>query len=310
MKRIAFEPSNSWLKRCCDNGVLLVQTGWNTILRHGRNTDDDENPKIIRGSFKRQYGRKALERTGASGFDFNIKEEEARNYFEAVLLPEDDGKEIELVLSHWDFEKLETLQSRLEGTYSFFRNGKPINCTVKKTIGLLEGEGSYLLAKKNGRLNPGKTFVVEIGFGSVEFWVIDSSGTPEGEAITEFGVYRLADSIADDDNTRILFGVTAGEKPDIARISALLKGVTPEDAIDLNVWKSIRKRHVMDWVKAFNAYLTKRFASEVRNAGTIVLTGGGAEILRPVFEKSPKFYIPHNAQTASVTGAFHYVGRE
>jgi hypothetical protein len=151
--------------------------------------------------------------------------------------------------------------------------------------------------------------VIEIGFGSSEFWMFDRSGNPEGDPITEFSVSRLVESIANDDNTRILFGVAVGEKPDTPRISALLREATPEDSIDLNTWKSIRKRHVTEWAKAFNAYLAKHYAREIRSAGTVILTGGGAEILRPAYSNVPKFHIPHNAQTASVTGAFHFGGR-
>lgn len=309
MKRIAFEPSNSWLKRCCDNGVLLVQTGWNAPARNGRKVDDNENPTVVSGNLKRQYGRKALSRTGATCFDFSKKEDEARRFLEAILLPDDDGQEIELIVSHWDAATLDGLQSKLKGDYSVLRNGHKINCRVKETIGLFEGEGTYLATKAAGDLNPGNTLVIEVGFGSSEFWMFDRHGNPEGDPITEFSVSRLVEAIANDDNTRVLFGVAVGEKPDTPRISALLKGVSPEDAIDLNTWKSIRKRHVTEWAKAFSAYLTKHYAREIRAAGTVVLTGGGAEILRPYFTNVPKFFIPHNAQTASVTGAFHFGGR-
>jgi hypothetical protein len=309
MKRIAFEPSNSWLKRCCERGTLLIQAGWNSPPRNGRKTDDNENPTVVSGNLKRQYGRKALSRTGASCFDFSKKEDEAQRFLEAVLLPEDDGQDIELVVSHWDATTLDSLQDRLKGDYTVIRNGHKISCRIKETVTLFEGEGTYLAAKAAGNLNPGDTLVIEIGFGSSEFWMFDCHGNPEGDPITEFSVSRLVEAIANDDNTRILFGVTAGEKPDTPRISALLKGASAEDAIDLNVWRSIRKRHVTEWAKAFNAYLTKHYAREIRTAGTIVLTGGGAEILRPVYSKVPKFHVPHEAQTASVKGAFHFGGR-
>jgi hypothetical protein len=309
MKRIAFEPSNSWLKRCCEGGTLLIQAGWNSPARGGRKVDDNENPIVISSGRKRQYGRKALSRTGASCFDYQKKEEQARAFLEAVLLPSDDGADIELIVSHWDAERLTELQEQLAGTYSITRNGHQINCTVGKTIGLLEGEGTYLGCKAAGNLAPGATLLVEIGFGTTEIWIFDPQGNPEGQAITEFSVSRLVSAIADDENTRILFGCASGETPDTPRISALLKRVSAEDAIDLKSWASIRKRHTIDWAKAFNAYITKHYAREIRAAGTIVLTGGGAEILRPAFEKIPKFYIPANAQVSSVQGAYHFGGR-
>jgi hypothetical protein len=306
MKRVAFEPSNSWLKRCCESGTLLIQAGWNSPSRNGRKTDDNENPTVVSGNLKRQYGRKALSRTGASCFDFSKKEDEARRFLEAVLLPCDDGQDIELVVSHWDAEVLHTLKDRLKGEYSVLRNGHKINCRVRETIGLFEGEGTYLAAKAEGNVSPGDTLVIEVGFGSSEFWLFDRDGNPEGDPITEFSVSRLVEAIANDDNTRILFGVATGEKPDTPRISALLRGATPEDAIDLNTWKSIRKRHVAEWAKAFNAYLAKHYAREIRSAGTIIITGGGAEILRPYFSAIPKFHVPLDAQTASVVGAFQH----
>jgi hypothetical protein len=294
---VSFEPSHSWLKRADSEGVLTIQAGYR-LNPQGRNRTDDENPLIVFEGQKRLYGAIACQGAHESPLNHR-KEANPRMGFAACLRPSDDGKDLTVIVSHWDESVGAQIAQSLTGPYSVTRNGHQIHCNVKEAYAQLEDQGTYQLMKP--QLKPGKTLLIGSGHGTSQEWFVDSDGYFRGESTENLAVMKLVQMIANDQAVRAA-ALRLGEQtvnPDLVAQS-LRSGQF--GSLPTEHWEAIRDRYVGQWYEGFKNYLLKVHGPELQSTANIVFSGGGAELLR---SRVGKFaMIPTNAQTASVRGAY------
>jgi hypothetical protein len=299
---VSFENSNSWLKRHDDEGTLVIQAGFTEqigMMAKG----DNENPIVINKTSKRWYGSRAClgQHTRIHGRD---KVGTARDAFAACLRPSDDGRDLIVIASHWDYENLESLKGALEGQYNITRNGETIKCTVTKVLPVLEGLGSYEAVKP--KLEAGYSLLIELGFGTAEEWLIDESGEViDGKPVTALGVSKLVDSIAADPSVKAGLGITSNSvSVNLSLISAGLQSETL-GKLAPDQWKAIKRKHVNAWFETIQAHISTQYESQSQNLVNLILTGGGAALLKTVKPDVIEFFtIPDRPQVASVIGAY------
>jgi hypothetical protein len=299
---VSFENSNSWLKRHDDEGTLVIQAGYTEsigMMAKG----DDENPIVINGSSKRWYGARAClgNHNRIHGRD---KVQTARDAFAACLRPSDDGRDLIVIASHWDYENLESLKTALKGQYSITRNGVKIQCTVTQVLPVLEGLGSYEAVK--GRLDHGYSLLIELGFGTAEEWLIDESGeVVDGRPVTALGVSKLVDTIAADPTVKAGLGIASNSTSvNLSLISAGLQAETL-GKLSAEQWKAIKRKHVTAWFEMIQAHISTQYESQSQNLVNLILTGGGAALLKSIKPDVIEFFtIPDRPQVASVVGAY------
>jgi hypothetical protein len=299
---VSFENSNSWLKRHDDEGVLVVQAGYSEnpgMMARG----NDENPIVLTSTSKRWYGSKAClgDHKRIHGRD---KIETARDAFTACLRASDHGRDLIVIASHWDFENLESLKAALIGQYSVTRNGEKIQCTVTQVLPVLEGMGSYAAVKP--KLEAGYSLLIELGFGTAEEWLIDESGeVVDGKPVTALGVAKLVNSIAADPTVKAGLGITSNSTSvNLSLISAALQSETL-GKLAPDQWKAIKRKHVNAWFETIQAHISTQYESQSQNLVNLILTGGGAALLKSVKPDVIEFFtIPDRPQVASVIGAY------
>ena len=298
---VSFENSNSWIKRHDSDGTLIVQSGYRE--NPGKVFDkDNQNPVIaIDGRAPRWYGSKACDgrHTAIHG---RSKVETARDSFAACLQVGDDGRDLIVVASHWDDDDFPALKKVLLGNYSVVRNGHDIKCQVTQVITTLEGIGSY--HSVSHRLKSGKTLLIELGFGTAEIWVIGADGkVSNGAPVDSLGVFNLANAIAAEPVIRNLLQDSSGNV-NRSLVSAALKEPTL-GKLSESQWQAIKAKHSNEYLKQLQAFIKTNYAEQSQSLSNIVLTGGGAALLRSIQPKVDQvFIIPEKPQTASVTGSY------
>ena len=299
---VSFENSNSWLKRHDDEGTLVIQAGYTEsigMMAKG----NDENPIVISGSSKRWYGSKACldDHKRIHGLD---KIGTARESFTACLRPSDHGRDLIVIASHWDYGDLTDLKTALTGQYKVHRNGKEIQCTVTQVLPVLEGLGSFEVVKS--KLEPGYSLLVEVGYGTAEEWLLDESGeVVDGNPVTALGVAKLVTSIAADPSVKAGLGITSNSTSvNLSLISAALQSETL-GKLSAEQWRAIKRKHVNAWFEMIQAHISTKYESQSQNLVNLILTGGGAALLKSVKPDVIEFFtIPDRPQVASVIGAY------
>jgi len=300
-KLVSFENSNSWIKRHDIEGTLLIQATFSenpSPMAKG----DDENPIVVTSSSKRWYGSRASI-GNHSRIHGRSKIETARDSFTACLRPSDHGKDLIVIASHWDFKNLSDLEPALKGQYSVIKNGESIQCTVVKVLPILEGMGSYYGLQP--QLEDGSSLLIELGFGTAEEWLIDDRGeVVDGRPVTALGVSKLVDTIANDPTVKAILGADGSTSINLSMISAGLRSDTC-GKITANQWLPIKRKYVSAWFETIQAYISTQYESQGQNISNVILSGGGAALLKAIKpEVSEYFTIPANPQISSVVGAF------
>lgn len=300
---VSFENSNSFIKRHCDEGTLIIQAGFTESISM-MSKGDNENPIVISGSSKRWYGSRAClnVHTRIHGRD---KIQTARDAFTACLRPSDHGRDLIVIASHWDYQNLNALKSALSGRYSVIRNGEKIECTVTQVLPILEGLGSYYAVKP--KLDHGHSLLIELGYGTAEQWVLDSSGeVVDGNPVTALGVAKLVDSISADPTVRSGLGISNNSTSvNLSLISAGLQSETL-GKLSAEQWKAIKRKHVNAWFETIQAHVSTQFESQSQNLVNLILTGGGCALLLSVKPEIVEYFtIPNHPQIASVVGAYN-----
>ena len=299
---VSFENSNSWLKRFDDEGILVIQSGYSESIDDVV-TGDDANPIVIVGSGRRWYGSKACQghHTRIHGRD---KVGTARESFTACLRPSDDGRDLIVIASHYNSRELKDLKAALEGQYKVIRNGEEIRCRVTQVLPVLEGMGSYEAVKP--KLEPGNTLILEIGYGTVEGWLIDNSGDIYGgRPGTDLGVSKLVDRLSKDATARSGLGLVSGKSANLSTISAGLQAETL-GKLSIDQWSALKRKYINSWFDEIQSHIGLSYEAELQNVANLVLTGGGAALLKSVKPDVIEFFtIPDRPQVASVIGAYN-----
>jgi hypothetical protein len=305
---VSFENSNSWLKRHDEQGTRVIQAGYRENPADAAHSDD-ENPIVINGNQKRWYGAIACQGAHVRSFE-RSKIETARNSFAACLRPDDDGRDLAVIASHWNGLEFSGLEQALKGQYRVIRNGAEIRCTVTQVRTILEGLGSYHTVID--RLNPGQTFLCEIGFGTAEEWVIDDDGrVVDGRPVTQLGMLNLVNAIAADPTVRNVLGNgDASMTVNLSVISAALQKPTLGRIGEAN-WSAIKSKYAHEFYQSLRGYLRSTYGQQLQSMDNLILTGGGAALLASLVPDLTEFFtIPDRPQTASVRGAYrHALGR-
>jgi hypothetical protein len=301
---VSFENSNSYLKRHDESGTLVIQAGYRENPTDSAHSDD-ENPIVITGNQRRWYGELPCRGVHARSFE-RSKIETARNSFAACLRPDDHGRDLAVIASHWNKNEFGLLQQALKGQYRVIRNGHEIRCNVTEVQPILEGMGSYHAVAD--RLNPGQTFLLELGFGTAEEWIIGENGrVNDGRPVTQLGILNLVNSIANDPTVKQTLGngdssltvnlcaISAGlQKPSLGRISE-------------NSWGAIKRKYATEFYQSLKGYLRTTYGQQLQSMDNVILTGGGAALLASLVPDLAEFFtIPDRPQTASVRGAYSY----
>lgn len=296
---VSFEPSHSWLKRADSEGVLTIQAGYR-MNPTGRNRTDDENPLIVFDGQKRLYGAIACQGVHESPLN-QRKEANPRMGFAACLRPSDDGKDLTVIVSHWDESVGNQIAQTLTGPYSVTRNGHQIHCRVTAAYAQLEDQGTYQLMRSS--LKPGKTLLIGSGHGTSQEWFVDSDGYFRGESTENLAVMKLVQMIANDQTIRAA-ALRLGEQTVNSELVAQALRNGQFGSLPAEHWEAIRDRYVGQWYEGFKNYLLKVHGPELQSTANIIFSGGGAELLR---SRVGKFaMIPNDAQTASVRGAYQH----
>jgi hypothetical protein len=301
---VSFENSNSWLKRHDEQGTRVIQAGYRENPTDSAHSDDD-NPIVISGNQKRWYGAMACQGIHVRSFE-RSKIETARHSFAACLRPEDNGHDLTVIASHWNKNEFSLLEQALKGQYRVIRNGREIRCTVTHVQPILEGMGSYHAV--TDRLNPGQTFLLEIGFGTAEEWVIDENGRViDGRPVTQLGILNLVNSIAADPTVKATLGNgDSSLTVNLSAISAALQKPTLGRIGEAN-WTAIKRKHSHEFYQSLKGYLRSTYGQQLQSMDNVVLTGGGAALLASLVPDLAEFFtIPDRPQTASVRGAYAY----
>lgn len=301
---VSFENSNSFLKRHDSEGTRVIQAGYRENPSAQAHSDD-ENPLVITGNSRRWYGAIACQGPHVRSFE-RSKVETARDSFAACLRPSDDGRELVVVASHWNAQEFAALTKTLIGQYRVTRCGHQINCTVTQVLPILEGIGSYYAIAN--RLVPGQTFLLEVGFGTAEEWVIDADGRViDGRPVTQLGIINLVNAIAADPTVRSFLGNgDAAQTVNLSFLSAGLQRPTLGRIGEAN-WTAIKAKYAQEFYRSLKGYLRTQYGSQFQAMDNLVLTGGGAALLASLVpDLSESFTIPDQPQTASVRGAYDY----
>lgn len=296
---VSFEPSHSWIKRFDDEGASIVQAGWK-VNPTGRFFKDASNPHVMFNGTSKLYGERVCEGDHVSPLN-QRKEDIARDAFAATLKPSDDTKELTVVVSHWHEETGHTIAARLYGDYDVTVNGVRIQTTVKRAFAELEGKGAYYLVKP--QLKPGKTLLFELGHGTSEEWIIDSDGFFNGHATENMAVSKLVDTIAGDRMIRS-HCLRLGEQDVNRELIAKALRTGQFGSMPAEHWEAITRPYINGWFDSIKNYLLKQYGSELQSVSNIVMSGGGAALIR---DRANGFaLIPESPETASVRGCYYH----
>ena len=299
LRVVSFEPSHSWLKRHDDEGTLVIQAGY-VVNPTGRFKKDDENPLVIDGGIRRWYGVHACENDHVSPL-YSRKETTVVDSFKACLRPTDNGRNLHVVVSHWDEDTAHQMAQSLKGSYRVTRNGENIWCNVIDVTPELEGMGAYYLCKPY--LKKGKTMLIEMGHGTSEEWVIDSDGFASGKASEELAVSKLVKRIADDPQITAQALKLGEQQVNHDLIARALKSGSI-GSMPIEKWQVIKGQHVEEWLSALKGYILKGHGSTLQNVSNIVFSGGGAALVASRLRAFA--VVPDDPQTASVRGAYQH----
>jgi hypothetical protein len=298
---VSFENSNSWLKRHDSETTLIIQAGYRENPGpYAKHTN--ESPIVVtENSRPRWYGATACEGQHVTVHG-RSKIETARDGFAACLQASDDGRDLIVVASHWDVTTLDSLKAALIGQYRVVRNGQEIACTVTQVLPVLEGMGSYHMIKQ--QLKPDSTLLLELGYGTCEEWLIDVTGElVDGKTVDQLGIFNLVNQISADPTVRALLSDNSGT----VNLSALSHGLQQPTLgkISASTWAAMKAKYASDFLKTLQGRLKTQYATQSQTISNIVLTGGGAALLRSIQPKVDQvFIIPEKPQTASVVGSY------
>ena len=300
---VSFENSNSFLKRYDSEGTLVIQAGYRENPSDAAHTDDENPIVIIDGKTPRWYGSIACQGQHVRSFE-RSKIETAREAFAACLRSSDDGRDLIVIASYWDKKDFPAMSKALKGAYRVIRNGVEIFCNVTQVLTVEEGIGSYWSV--HNRLEPGQTFLLEIGFKTAEEWVIDDEGRIiDGRPVTQLGIFNLVTAIANDPTVRGT--LSSGDRSDSINLSLISAGLQKPSIGRLSpeTWQAIKAKYATEYLKSLKGYLRTQYASQSQSMSNTVLTGGGAALLLSLNPSLAEFFtIPDRPQTASVVGAY------
>lgn len=306
---ISFENSNSFLKRHDSEGTRVIQAGYRENPSDAAHTDDENPIVIVDGKAPRWYGAMACQGAHTKSFE-RSKIETAREAFAACLRPSDHGRELIVIASYWDKRDFPAMEKALKGQYRVIKNGSEIQCTVTQVLTVLEGIGSYWDVEN--RLQPGQTFLLEIGFKTAEEWVIDEGGRViDGRPVTQLGILNLVNAIANDPTVKAALG--DGDRSDSVNLSLISAGLQKPSIARLSPenWQAIRVKYTIEYFKSLKGYLKAQYGTQFQAMSNLILTGGGAALLQTVKPEITEFFtIPEHPQTASVRGSYtHQMAR-
>jgi hypothetical protein len=298
---VSFENSNSWIKRHCSNGTLVIQAGYRTNPNKMARRDNENPIVLIEGQPPRWYGSRACEgqHTAIHG---RSKIDTARDSFAACLQPSDHGQTLTVAASHWGIDEFPALQRALLGQYKIIRNGELIQCAVSTVIPVLEGSGSFYDVQ--AKLKPGKSLLIELGYGTAEVWTVAPDGAvDDGRVVDALGIFNLVNSIAADSTVRSLVQDDAGTV-NTSFISSSLQRPTLGKIGEAN-WQAIKAKYASEYLRTLQAFIKTQFGDQSQTLSNIILTGGGAALLRDIQPKVDSvFAIPAAPQVASVVGTW------
>jgi len=300
---VSFENSNSFLKRHDSEGTLIIQAGYRENPSDAAHSDDQNPIVIIDGKTPRWYGSIACQAAHVRSFE-RSKIETAREAFAACLRSSDDGRDLIVVASYWDKRDFPAMEKALKGQYRVIKNGVEIQCRVTQVLTVVEGIGSYWDVES--RLQPGQTFLLEIGFKTAEEWVIDEDGRiVDGRPVTQLGILNLVNAISNDPIVKAALG--DGDRSDSVNLSLISAGLQKPSIgrISPETWQAIKVKYATEYFKSLKGYLKAQYGTQFQAMSNLILTGGGAALLDSVKPEITKlFVIPNHPQTASVRGAY------
>ena len=90
----------------------------------------------------------------------------------------------------------------------------------------------------------------------------------------------------------------------LSLISAALQSETL-GKLSADQWRAIKRKHVNAWFEMIQAHIATKYESQSQNLVNLILTGGGAALLKSVKPSVVEFFtLPDRPQVASVIGAY------
>lgn len=201
-----------------------------------------------------------------------------------------------------DPELLATAFKRaIKGMHYYTHNGVEASVQIDTPIVLHEGQGAFAYALSQGII-PSTTAnaIVDCGNGTTIAQAFSSNGhlIPKSRTVSNVGVYHLLKAIASD----IRLKKQLGKEGDIHLIqSAIEDGSLSYGSrhIDLS---EIYREHRNRWASQALKKALQKFSTMTDEIDTILLIGGGANIVKVLAEKKDSIELCPNPQTANVLG--------
>lgn len=187
------------------------------------------------------------------------------------------------------------------GTHRYTHNGVEASATIDDVTVLHEGQGAFVYALSQGVFPSGTAnAIIDCGNGTTIAQAFSPNGhlIPKSRTVSQVGVFHLLKSIASD----IRLKRTLGKEGDIHLIQQAIEDGSLSYGsrnIDIsNIYREQRNR----WASQALKKALEKFSTMKDEIDTILLIGGGANIVKILAEKKDSIELCPEPQLANVLG--------
>ena len=294
--------------------TTMAQSGHRTVrsifarLPQGRSSfpSTPNSPAIVVDGERYHVGHRAEDYRGCRAAVIGNKADHARLLFlatvpDAVL----EAGSLDLVVTHHDYDDSDVeaaLRMELRGCHRFTRAGQEHVLSVESVTVAPESYGVWHLAYPSGS-HDAMTVVIDLGGGSWNAAVLDHKGNPVAQAGEDKGgVVWLAKQIALDDRLLKVIRSRGVKNP---KIPAIMNGLATDNRYfgDPNIdWSPWYGHYVNEWWDNIRGTVLIEFEDWKDRCDRIIVTGGGAHLLRNRYRNSQTIIIPKEPHLANITG--------
>lgn len=187
------------------------------------------------------------------------------------------------------------------GTHRYTHNGTEAIAQIDDVVVLHEGQGAFAYALSQGII-PGGTAnaIIDCGNGTTIAQAFSANGhlIPKSRTVSNVGVFHLLKAIATD----IRLKKQLGKEGDIHLIQqAIEDGSLSYGSRHIDITE-IYRDHRNRWASQALRIALEKFSTMQDEIDTILLIGGGANIVKVLAEKKDSIELCPNPQTANVLG--------
>ena len=200
------------------------------------------------------------------------------------------------------------LVQALQGQHRYKRNGVEVDLTIETVDVQPEGIGSYWLCLHHGLLSPGSaTGILDLGGKTACLTLVDEDGgiIPDSRLVfATGGTYSLAAMLAAD--PRLANAVRDVPKTDVL-LDAIATGSTLYGATGVD-FGDYYPDYLQQWFQGIVGELKTRWQRYFHRIGKVLVTGGSANLVKPLVASNPYFQVVPHAQIANCAGLLYRPG--